>query len=130
VTAPKIAATRGTSETSLAGGVLSKARFNTDISLEYSAPGSRSTIGVYISNLFNQIYAEPMLNTRYQPVATGVAGPQTGQISTVGSLPPGQAANLGFANFGPERFGSSAYNLPTSTLVLPLSFRFYYQLGL
>ncbi len=130
VTAPKIAATRGTSETSLAGGVLSKARFNTDISLEYSAPGSRSTIGVYISNLFNQIYAEPMLNTRYQPVATGVAGPQTGQISTVGSLPPGQAANLGFANYGPERFGSSAYNLPTSTLVLPLSFRFYYQLGL
>jgi len=128
VSAPKIAATRGTPETALAGGFLSKARFNTDMSLEYSAPGSRSTIGVYVSNLFNQIYAEPVLNARYQPVATGVAGPQTGQISTVGSLGVVPAANLGFANYGPERFGQSAYNLTPSNQ--PVAFRFYYQLSL
>ncbi len=127
---PIIAATRGTAETPLSGGILSKARFNTDMSLEYSAPGSRSTIGVYFSNLFNQIYAEPSLNPRYQPVATGVAGPQTGQIATVGSTVGGAAAaaGLGFANFGPERFGQSAYNLTPSNIQVGV--RLYYQLSL
>lgn len=127
---PVIAATRGTAETPLSGGILSKARFNTDMSLEYSAPGSRSTIGVYFSNLFNQIYAEPSLNPRYQPVATGVAGPQTGQIATVGSTVGGAAAaaGLGFANFGSERFGQSAYNLTPSNVQLGV--RLYYQLSI
>ncbi|GAC1543447.1 MAG: hypothetical protein NVS3B16_09790 [Vulcanimicrobiaceae bacterium] len=125
---PVIAATRGTAESPLSGGVLSKARFNTDISLAYSPPGARSTIGVYVSNLFNQIYAEPGLNPRYQPVATGVAGPQTGQISTVGSLGAANAGGLGFANFGPERFGSSSYNLTPSNSAIGV--RLYYQLAL
>lgn len=125
---PKIDATRGTPETSLAGGVLSKARFNTDLTLEYSAPGSRSTFGVQATNLFNQIYAEPTLNPRYQPVSTGVAGPQTGQVSAVGQLGAAQAAALGFNNYGPERFGQFAYNLTPSNQ--PVSFRFYYQLSL
>ena len=125
---PVIAATRGTAETPLAGGILSKARFNTDMVLEYTAPGSRSTFGVYVSNLFDQIYAEPTINTRYQPVATGVAGPQTGQISTVGSLGAATAAGLGFNNFGNERFGYSAYNLTPSNL--QTNVRLYYQLAI
>jgi len=125
---PVIAATRGTAETTLSGGILSKARFNTDMSLEYSPPGTRSTFGVYFTNLFNQIYAEPTLNPRYQPVATGVAGPQTGQVATVGSLGAATAGGLGFANFGPERFGQSAYNLTPS--LTQIGVRLYYQLAL
>lgn len=128
VAKPVIDATRGTAETSLAGGVLSKARFNTDMSFEYSVPNSRSTIGVYISNVFDQIYAEPQLNNRYQPVATGIAGPNTGQINTVGTLGTVTAAGLGFANYGNERFGYSAYNLTPSNIATQV--RLYYQLSL
>jgi len=130
VSNPKLAATRGTPETSLTGGILSKARFNTDLVLEYAPPGTHNTFGVYVSNLFNQIYAEPNLNPRYQPVATGVAGPNTGQVSTVGSLGAGPAGALGFANYGNERFGYNAYNFTPSLTTLPISFRFYYQLGI
>jgi len=128
VAKPVLAATRGTPETALAGGVLSKARFNTDLVLEYAPPGTHNTFGVYVSNLFNQIYAEPQLNARYQPVATGVAGPQTGQVSTVGSLGAVPAGNLGFANYGPERFGQTPYTLTPSNA--PIALRVYYQLGL
>ncbi len=128
VTKPVIAATRGTAETSLAGGVLSKARFNTDMSFEYSFPNTRSTVGVYVSNVFDQIYAEPTLNTRYQPVSTGIAGPYTGQINTVATQGAAMAAGLGFANYGPERFGQSAYNLTPSNT--PTQVRLYYQLSL
>ena len=128
VTKPVIAATRGTAETSLAGGVLSKARFNTDVSFDFTPPGSRNTIGVYVSNLFNQIYGEPTLNSRYQPVATGVAGPQTGQIVTVGQRGAQAAADLGFANYGPERFGQSAFTLTPSNVRTTV--RLYYQLAI
>ena len=120
---PNIAATRGTAETPLAGGILSKARFNTDLDFEFSKPGSKGTFGLYINNLFNQIYAEPALNSRYQPVATAVAGPQTGQTTGTVLFP-----TLGFTNFGPERFGQSAYNLSPSNA--PIRFRFYYSIAL
>ena len=125
---PVIAATRGTAETSLAGGVLSKARFNTDMSFEYSFPNTRSTIGVYVSNVFDQIYSEPSLNNRYQPVATGIAGPNTGQINVVGTQGAVTAAGLGFANYGNERFGYSAYTLTPSNIATQV--RLYYQLSL
>lgn len=126
---PNVAATRGTAETALTGGVLSRARFNTDLSLEYSYPNTRSTIGVYVTNLFNQIYGEPALgagtiNTRWQPVATGIPGPQTGQLAAAQTLGPG----LGFVNWGRERFGQSAWTLvPNNT---PINFRIYYTLSL
>ena len=57
-----------------------------------------------------------------------MAGPQTGQISTVGSLGAATAAGLGFNNFGNERFGYSAYNLTPSNL--QTNVRLYYQLAI
>lgn len=121
---PNIAATRGTSETSLAGGVLSRARGNLDLSFELSAPGSKNTFGAYISNVFNLVYSEPGLNSRWQPVATGIGGPQTGQSASTQSL----GATYGFYNYGRERFGRNAYNLVQSGA--PTAVRFYYQLAL
>lgn len=121
---PNIVATRGTAEANAAGGVLSRARTNTDLDFEYTKPGSRNTFGLYVGNLFSQIYAEPVLSSRYQPVATGIAGPQTGQTSGV----PLFGNALGFYNFGPERFGQAAYNVNPSGQ--QTSFRLYYQLSL
>jgi len=121
---PNIAATRGTSETSLAGGVLSRPRGNLDLSFEFTAPGSRNTFGAYVSNLFNQVYGEPGLNSRWQPVATGIGGPQTGQSAATQTL----GTTYGFYNYGAERYGRSAYNLVQNGQ--PVSVRFYYQLAL
>ena len=121
---PNIAATRGTPETALAGGVLSRARFNTDIDFEYSKPGWRGTLGLYVSNLFNQIYSEPSINSRYQPVATGIAGPQTGQTSGYFLYGP----QLGYYNYGPERFGQQPYIIVPNNA--PTRLRLYYQVQL
>jgi hypothetical protein len=121
---PNIVATRGTAETSLAGGILSRARASANLDFEYTKPGSRNTFGLFVGNLFGNIYGEPGLASRYQPVATGIAGPQTGQTNGFPLFGPG----LGFANFGPERFGQNAYGLSPS--IQPTSYRFYYQMSL
>jgi hypothetical protein len=77
---PNVAATLGTPETRDTGGLLSNARFMTNLTVEFSPPNSRSTFGVQILNLFNQLYANPTLNTALQPVATGILGPQSGKL--------------------------------------------------
>ncbi|MDP9017360.1 MAG: TonB-dependent receptor, partial [Candidatus Eremiobacteraeota bacterium] len=73
---PNIAATRGFSEPALPGNALTKPSASVDLDLEYDAP--KFTLGAYVGNIFNQHYGIPYQNTSYQPVATGVAGPQTG----------------------------------------------------
>jgi hypothetical protein len=111
---PNIAATRGTPETASPGGILSSAELYADLSLEYSPPRSHSTIGLYISNLFDKLNSVPIYNERYQPVTTGVSGPLTG-------------SKTGFLPYGPDQRGYSPYliflNQP------PLTFRLYCQLG-
>lgn len=124
ILSPNIAATRGTAETSLAGGVLSRARGNLDLAFELTAPGSKNTFGAYISNVFNLVYSEPSLSSRWQPVATGIGGPQTGQSAATQSL----GTMYGFYNYGQERFGRNAYNLVPN--FAPTAVRFYYQLAL
>ncbi len=119
---PNVVATRGTPESSSAGGVLTHSRMFTDVVLEYNIPNSRSTFGVYVANLWNNIWSEPVLNVRWQPVATGVPGPQTGQTTgTFFNLP-------GFANWDPLMRGQSPWRFGDTAQ--PLSFRFYYQLAL
>lgn len=82
VFAPNIAATRGTPETASPGGILSKASFTPQMSIEYTPPKHpRSTIGVLVTNLFNNYFGPPALNTLYQPVATGHGGPYSGYTS-------------------------------------------------
>ncbi len=78
---PNIDATRGWPEPALPGGALTKAHGSLDLVLEYSPPGTPWTLGTYISNLFNNHYGLWYPNTVYQPVATGVSGPQSGQYS-------------------------------------------------
>jgi hypothetical protein len=81
LTSPNVYATRGYQDAPLVGGVLSRAQFNADLDLEYSLHKDW-TIGAYISNLMNNHYGNYVYNTKWQPVATGVGGPQTGQNIT------------------------------------------------
>ena len=75
---PNIAACRGESETTSPGGKLTPPQGFMDLTLEYSAPGSRLTYGMNVSNLFNSVYDGAQLNGRYEPIATGISGPLTG----------------------------------------------------
>jgi hypothetical protein len=109
---PNIVATRGVGEeAALAGGFYSKPRANTNVTVEYSAPGSASTFGVAVTNLFNQVYGIPLVNLQYfQPVATGIN-----------------------ANTNPSNYPGEAF--PTSPFVIlpdlqPLTMRFYWQIKL
>ncbi len=123
--APHIAATRGTPQTSAAGGVLSKPNFGGDLTLEYEY--HRSTLGIQILNVGANPYYEqiPQINPYYQPVATGVAGPQTNQVPQV--TQPGFGPSRGYANIPKSynAFTNGAYLVPFNE---PLSVDVYYQL--
>jgi len=121
---PNIAATRGTPETAAAGGELSAARFSpVQVTFEYTPPRNpHSTFGALVVNVFNQLYGQPQLNTRYQPVATGIAGPYSGYTSTATN-----PAYYGIRNFTAIN-GNRAYVLQPNSQ--PRTVQFYYQLNL
>ena len=124
ITRPNIAATRGAALSASPGGVLSNNRnLFTNLDIEFQPPGSRNNFGVFISNLFGNVYGIPVLNSRWQPVATGIGGPKTGTTNNVLVFP-----NEGQVNYANDRFGFAPFIIsPTGT---PTTFRFYYQLAL
>ena len=122
--APNIAATRGTPETSAAGGIIAEPRVQTNLGIEFSPNSSHNTFGVLVTNLFNQTYSGvPGYNSRYQPVATGISGPKTGQTSLPVTYP-----GEGFESYGTTQFGQDPYRLLNSGS--PTTYRLYYQLAL
>ena len=127
VFAPNIDATRGTADANAAGGILSAARFTpVQLTVEYQSPKNpRSTFGAVVFNLFNQLYGQPALNTRYQPVATGIAGPFSGYSSSANQVQP---TFFGITNNYQFRNGNMPYGISPSGL--PRTVQFYYQLNL
>jgi Carboxypeptidase regulatory-like domain len=132
---PNIAATRGTPQTAAAGGVLSKPNLVADLDIEQKL-GKRGAVGIYVQNIFGNVYngAIPLLNPFYQPVATGIAGPQTGQnafanpaYTNAGTVPAGTFLNHGNANIPASAYGTAPYVLLP---VAPTQFTLYYQLAL
>ena len=121
---PNIAATRGTPETASAGGFLTDPRFSTNLGVEFSPGTSHNTFGVLVTNLFNQTYSGvPSYNSRYQPVATGISGPKSGQ-TTLPITYPGE----GFQSYGTQQFGQDPYRIVNGAT--PTTYRLYYQLAL
>ncbi|HEX3466359.1 MAG TPA: TonB-dependent receptor [Candidatus Elarobacter sp.] len=119
---PNVDATRGTPESASAGGVLSAARFTpVQLTVEYTSPRNprAGTVGLLVFNLFNQLYAEPVLNGRYQPVATGIAAPYSGYSSNT--------QFLGVYNYTAVR-GNQAYLLYPNNV--PRTVELYYQVNL
>ena len=120
---PNIAASRGTSQSNAAGGVLSAQRISANMAIEYTPKGATkgSTIGIFVSNVFNNLYGQPGINTRYQPVANGISGPQTGQIAQTLQFP-----GVGFGNYlYGSRFGNQPYIISPNNS--PRTFNFYYR---
>ena len=83
-----------------------------------------STFGVLVNNFFNQLYAQaPALNTRFQPVATGIGGPYSGYTSTATN-----PTFYGVRNFTGIVNGNMPYLIqPTNN---PRTIDFYYQFNL
>lgn len=122
VFAPNIAATRGTPEANSPGGVLSKASFTPQFSIEYSPPKHpRNTFGVLVTNLFNNYYGAPPINTLFQPVATGRGGPYSG-YNSFATIPQ---------FIGQFNYNEIGGNLPYLLIPggVPRTAEFYYQLN-
>ncbi len=101
---PNIAATRGIPVTAAPGGKLSHPSSITNLTIEYNAPKTWSA-GFDVFNLFRALYGGPSLNSRWQPLATGISGPLTGQNSTGLAFP--QFGMIG--DYGALRNGRNAY---------------------
>jgi len=78
-TNPNIVASRGYNEPAIAGNGRSPAQGYLNLNIEY--PYKNVTLGLQVFNLTNNVYGVPQVNQVYQPVATGVAGPQTGKFA-------------------------------------------------
>jgi len=89
---PNIAASRGFAEPALAGNALSPPQAYLNLNIEYPI-SKNATLGLEAFNITNNVYGVPEPNTLYQPVAKGVAGPQSGQLAS--SLPFGTAYQPG-----------------------------------
>jgi hypothetical protein len=125
---PNIVANRGSELSPSAGGRLTMATITTNLGIELSPPGSKHTFGVFVANLFGNVYALPSINSRWQPVANGIGGPRTGYST---SAPNGFNAGfpgIGIVNYPAERFGYDPFIIgPTNS---PTTIRFYYSLSL
>jgi hypothetical protein len=121
-TAPNIAATRGIHEPGLAGGLLTTPRIDADLTVEYSPPTkgtAKSVFGLYVQNLFNQLYNVPIVNGCYGiPVTTGLqSGNSPCTYTAAPYAPPDVSAH-----------SSSPYlTYPNEP---PISFRLYYQVSI
>lgn len=125
ITNPNIAASRGYDEPALAGQKLSPAQLRADLDIEYTH--GRNTFGVYVYNVFNNYNNGngPIVNTDWQPVATGVGGPQTGLYAGAypGSPAYTQGARDEFLLAGAKLPFMPGYNAGTN-------YQFYYQVRL
>ena len=123
---PNIAASLGTPEGPSPGAYLNNARITATLTTEYTRPQSRNTLGIQVSNLFGNIYARPTRNSRVQPVATGVLGPATGNLTRTQYAPsllqPDQASTPDFA------YGRYPYLLNPSNQPTTLTFYYYVKL--
>jgi len=125
---PNISATCGTAERANAGGILSRARFSTSVTLEYAPPKKRYTAGVTINNLFNQTFAEPALNGASQIVSTGVFGPQSPAVNQLYLPYLGLGSGQSIAATPDYARPYSPYNIVHNAS--PRQFTFYYSLKL
>jgi hypothetical protein len=115
---PHIAATRGTPEGTWPGGKLDHPLTTANLTIERSL-GHNQVLGFTLNNVFNNINGGPVLNARYQPVATGFSGPLSGLHSQ--PFFPG----LGQYNYLPFIRGQNAYvNRPDGQ---PRSYYLYLQ---
>lgn len=130
---PKYFACRGNNEPALAGQAYSQPRLYTDLNLEYEHRDI--TYGIYVTNVFDNYRSQPTINQLWQPVATGVAGAQTGKAPGANPLTTNAAGSVVPNPFWLEGARNASiydqYWLPFQHLYVPgRTYRFYIQFKL
>ena len=98
-----------------------------DATVEWDSPKNYA-LGFTVNNVFNELYTGSYffgLNDRYQPVATGIAGPLTGFSTDPNAFAP-YGPSLGLQQqYGNFVHGNGAYlNIPNAS---PRTFFIYFQ---
>ncbi len=88
---PRDAACRGFQEPAYAGQALTRPRLYSDLNVQFTH--KITTLGFYVTNVFDNYRGEPAINQAWQPVTTGVGGPQTGQYANGYPLNPNGTIN-------------------------------------
>ena len=88
---PRDAACRGFQEPPYAGQALTRPRLYSDLNVQFTH--KITTLGFYVTNVFDNYRGEPAINQAWQPVTTGVGGPQTGQYANGYPLNPNGTIN-------------------------------------
>jgi hypothetical protein len=125
--APNVAATRGTPTSNHSGGVTWLANVSFNLSLQYKH--GKDTFGLQMVDVGTNGYngTTPAVNPFYQPVATGISGPQTGQNTCTATY--GTARGCAAIPSNAYAFTNGAYLLTNGQLapLAPMSFNFYYR---
>jgi hypothetical protein len=137
---PRFVACRGPAESPDPGGLLTPARLNTNLTIEYTPPRSRDTLhreitfGVQFLGVFNSLYGYPTYNDCYQPVATGVSGPLSGYGACSYSNNPYGNGHNGFVNIAGTQpyllIPNNNFAFTSQTSQTPLVTLFYVQVKL
>jgi hypothetical protein len=126
---PKYFACRGYAEPALAGQNFTRPRLYSDLDLEYVR--GRVTVGVYVTNIFNNYRSEPQINTAWQPVSTGQGGLQTGQFTGAYPVAQSGAPNPLYLAGGRNESYYDQFWLPYQEFYQPgRQYRFYLQFNL
>ena len=108
---PNIAANRGVGIGNASGSLLSHFNLNADMTLQYK--WSRNTVGVQFFNLFGNAFVNtiPIVNPYYQPVATGLSGPQTSYGSCANQVGAGNRGCVAQIPSAANAFNNGGYLL-------------------
>jgi hypothetical protein len=135
---PNIAWTRGTQGTSATGGFLSHGNLFATTTFQWTH--GRNTLGVQLTNLFGNAFVNsvPAVNPWYQPLANGLAGPQTGYNTCVAQVGAGRRGCTAWIPKDTYAYSNGAYLLtngdftasPGLAPLIPFNAQFFWQLKL
>jgi hypothetical protein len=116
--APNIDATRGTPMSDNSGGITWYPNVQLNLTLQYKH--GRDAIGIQLVDVFSNGYngTTPAVNPFYQPVATGVSGPQTGQNTCLAQY--GAARGCSVIPTNTYAFTNGAYLLTNGNAATPV----------
>lgn len=106
---PNIAATSGTSEGRYLNSGMTPPSSIINLQIEKDL-GERLSVGFNVDNVWNQTGFGPVLNPRYQPLATGISGPLTGTTPNAYAVPGQKPTDFNYSSLW---HGNSPYvNFP------------------
>jgi hypothetical protein len=123
---PKDFACRGFQEPKYAGQAYTRPRLYTDLNVQFTH--KITTLGFYVTNLWDNYRGEPSINQAWVPVTNGVGGVQTGQFANAYPILQSGAPNPLYYRGARNASFYDQYWLPFQEAYVPgRTWRFYAQ---